>query len=1178
MPLGAFVPSSGPACARPRPPRAARRVVTCVGLWLLAAVVCVLAHAAEVIRRSFDLPADALERSLKRYAEQAETEVLFSTDAVAGERTQPVRGELTPREALERMLAGTRFAVFHEPRTGALTLVRRDGPATGPAGARGKPGPSGAETKESMKKPPLVVRIGGAIALLFSSTAQAADPTGTIAGRVYNPATKEYVRNAEVRVDGTNLVTYTESDGSFQFGNIAAGPTAVSVSYSGYQPVTERITVEAGATVTREIRISSTAPGGRSQDGTIRLQEFVVSSEREGNAKAIMEQRRNMNVTTSVASDIFGDVTDGDVGEFLKFLPGVDLDYQESATRGPRLGGMDPQYVGFTIDGVGLASADALRTGDQGRAASFDTMSIVAIEAIEISRTTSPDMDASAPAGTINLKTRRAFDRQGRLVSYNVGLSLNSEEFHLRKTYGPGEVKQYKARPNYKFDYADVFLNRKLGIVASVSRTDSYREQFQNVLAHHKSATDPRPVVVTQIRPKDGSILIMKNTYSLTADYKVSERLALMNTFIYNFADVEWRNRATTLNLATNNTAALTGRNTVVGDGLTDVTATVAGEGAGSLAMSLSNAAKETTTRTWSSKFEYRLPSLLVDGLFSYSGSFNDYEALERGLTRTEVANAIPSTFRATRSSRTAQEWTIRQLSGPDWFDLGSYTNPRITNEGRIAQTEIYTAALNARWTTPLRRFPLTVKFGGKIAEEERNNYNLTNVNTWSYIGPGGNRVTGINAATGVPVVDGLGSWRGFDDPHPYDFGSSRIMDVYDLAGGLRFLPRVDGHRLSQLFRSNPEQFVNIATPANYRDAHVASRRNIEQTVTAGYGMADIRLMPRLMLRAGVRWERTKNVAVEFDPKTRTEMIAAGYPVDANGVATTFNGVAYQYYTNPMIDRKASYDNFFPMVSLKYNPRRDLEVHLGYNHAISRPPPDSLTGTWIINDEAMVVTSPNPNLLPEESKNFAARVAYYFNPAGQVSIGITQNTIRNARITERRSAAEFGIDDPAYDGYEFQSPFNVPTATRHRNLEVGYNQTLPFQSELLRGTTVNVAYTRSYANARRNNLTPHRFSTSIGYRFRKFSSRLGVVWRSDTDTGSTTGQYGQFREADRMVDLSLEYRVHRNVTIYAQGRNIFDHGVVYMDTPTGLKQGTNPFVRHYESYGALWHFGVKGTF
>src|SRR5256885_11447487 len=53
-------------------------------------------------------------------------------------------------------------------------------------------------------------------------------------------------------------------------------------------------------------------------NGVVQLSAFTVSSEREGNSKAIMAQRRNMNITTSVSSDVFGDVTDGNVGEDRK--------------------------------------------------------------------------------------------------------------------------------------------------------------------------------------------------------------------------------------------------------------------------------------------------------------------------------------------------------------------------------------------------------------------------------------------------------------------------------------------------------------------------------------------------------------------------------------------------------------------------------------------------------------------------------------------------------------------------------------------------------------------------------------------------------------------------------------------------------------------------------------------
>lgn len=1029
-----------------------------------------------------------------------------------------------------------------------------------------------------MKRITFLARLAMILALLYGAALYAEEGTGTIIGRVFNPTSNEYVRNAEVRVQGSNQVTYTESDGSFRILNVAPGPATVVVTFTGYRAATETVNVRSGETAIGQIDLVSTQ-AVRSDGSVVELSAFTVSTEREGNAKAIMEQRRNMNIATSVASDMFGDVTDGDVGEFLKFLPGVDLDYQESAIRGPRLGGMDPQYVGFTIDGVGLASADALRTGNDDRATSFDAMSITSIESIEINRTSSPDMDANSPAGTINMKTRRAFDRRGRLISYNVGVSMNSEEFHFRKTYGPGSEKEFKALPNYKFDYSDVFLNGRLGIVASLSRADSYREQWQTQSTHNKSASSDRPVVVTQITAKDGPVRLMKDVFSLTADLKATDRLVLSNSVIYNNADGNWRNRNINLRLASNNTNATTGRNTVGGDGINEIISTTSATNAGQISWGQTNAAKRTITRTYISKFEYTLNQIVVDGVASYSGSFNDYEALERGFTRTEDANAIASTFSATRPDATRNEWTIRQLSGPDWFDLANWKNPRITNEGRYTQTEIYTGGLNLKWTTPLRRFPTTLKFGGKISHEERNTVNESAWRTWSYIGPGGNVVTGYDA-NGVPIINPIGSWAGFRDPHVWDMGSSKIATLYDLNGNLRTdgFPRVDGHRVADLFHSNPEQFIHIGTPANYLSAFVTGLRDIQQMISASYAMADVRLTNKLQLRTGLRWEKTESTALEFNPKTTAEMRTAGFPIGTDGRATTFDGIKFQYFSNPRVKRANEYDDFFPMVGLKYNLLSDLEIQAGYNQAISRPPISSLTGTWTINDEAQLITGPNPNLLPEYSKNIAARIAYYFNPAGQLSFAVTQNTIRNARETRRGTAEEFGIDDPAFSGFEFEAPFNIDNPVRHRNFEVAYSQTLPFRHPLLRGITVNASYARSYASQRRANLTPQRFTTSVGHRYRNFSTRIGLVWRDDTDIGATDADYGRYRRHDTLVDLSAEYRLTRWASIYVQGRNIFNVGETRLDTPPGLKQGETPIAYLYQKYGTLWSFGIKGRF
>src|SRR5688572_17186319 len=84
----------------------------------------------------------------------------------------------------------------------------------------------------------------GLLGTTLSSVAQTAG-TGTVQGRVFNPVSKDYVRNAEVRLQGTDQVTYTENDGSFTFQNVPAGEATLVVTYTGYNTVTESFTVTA---------------------------------------------------------------------------------------------------------------------------------------------------------------------------------------------------------------------------------------------------------------------------------------------------------------------------------------------------------------------------------------------------------------------------------------------------------------------------------------------------------------------------------------------------------------------------------------------------------------------------------------------------------------------------------------------------------------------------------------------------------------------------------------------------------------------------------------------------------------------------------------------------------------------------------------------------------------------
>src|SRR5262245_32782682 len=81
------------------------RALACVALWLGAIVFALAgfflrAEESRGLTRKFDLPADVAEVSLKRFAEQSGRGVVFVPERVKGVKTNAVKGEWTPAEAL----------------------------------------------------------------------------------------------------------------------------------------------------------------------------------------------------------------------------------------------------------------------------------------------------------------------------------------------------------------------------------------------------------------------------------------------------------------------------------------------------------------------------------------------------------------------------------------------------------------------------------------------------------------------------------------------------------------------------------------------------------------------------------------------------------------------------------------------------------------------------------------------------------------------------------------------------------------------------------------------------------------------------------------------------------------------------------------------------------------------
>lgn len=98
----------------------------CKTLLLYVSCAALVAAAPAARRATFDIPAAPALESFKLFASQANTQLLYAVDVVDGVKTNAVKGELTPREALDRMLAGTPL-VAQETNNGALAVRKETG-------------------------------------------------------------------------------------------------------------------------------------------------------------------------------------------------------------------------------------------------------------------------------------------------------------------------------------------------------------------------------------------------------------------------------------------------------------------------------------------------------------------------------------------------------------------------------------------------------------------------------------------------------------------------------------------------------------------------------------------------------------------------------------------------------------------------------------------------------------------------------------------------------------------------------------------------------------------------------------------------------------------------------------------------------------------------------------------
>ena len=169
----------------------------------------------------------------------------------------------------------------------------------------------------------------------------------TIRGRVID-GQENILPGASIYIENLKTGTISDIDGFYTLSNLKPGTYTIRISYVGYDPVTMTITVPDGKTLEKNIVM---------REGVM-LQEVEVKGAFSGQRKALSVQKNAMNIKNVVSADQVGKFPDSNIGDALKRISGINVQYDQGEARFGQVRGTSADLSSVTINGNRVPSAE----------------------------------------------------------------------------------------------------------------------------------------------------------------------------------------------------------------------------------------------------------------------------------------------------------------------------------------------------------------------------------------------------------------------------------------------------------------------------------------------------------------------------------------------------------------------------------------------------------------------------------------------------------------------------------------------------------------------------------------------------------------------------------------------------------------------------------------------------
>lgn len=915
--------------------------------------------------------------------------------------------------------------------------------------------------------------------------------SGAIEGQITDAQTGNPLPGAAIRIAETSIGTATDPNGRYRLSSVSAGPQRIIVSYLGYRPFESTVTVVAGETVTHDAALAF---------GVVEGDEILVTAQAAGQVAAINQQLSSNTITNVVSAERIQELPDQNAAESVGRLPGISIERDAGEGQKVIIRGLAPKFNAITVNGERVPSTDG-----SDRSVDLSMISPDVLAGIEVFKALTPDKDADAIGGTVNLITRQA----------EAGLRGN-----IRLQTGYNDHQQAYGQFKGSFTASNRVFNNKLGIVGtgSFQRADRSSDVLDASYTFTREGDDGAVVSVNNLNLGDRLETRDRFTGGLTFDYDLPRGSLLLNTFAGYTDRDEVRRR----------------KRYRIGSAYTEY--------------DLRDRDIDQYLYTTALSGKHNFSGFTISWLGSYANT----------LQKTPFSNT--SRFR----ELAAFNADIIEDQGPELIPLGAKSELERTwfFENAIDQVRISDNNLAAKFDLSIP-FNLNgqvlgeISLGAKVRDKARSRDGTRFRSPFGELDDIGQEAAGrfeLYQAQRIAISN-------FLDP---DFDPGNYLN-----GQYEFGPGLDKDLLNAFtdeFRSR--YVVDLENEAEDYDAG--------EQVRAAYLMAEINFGSRLMVLPGVRIEQT---FTDYD----------SFELDGE-----FDDMGRFIGTINRIRGGRDYNEWLPMVHLRYKITPQFDVRLAYTKSLARPDYFNLVPWERIVIFNNTIERGNPDLKHTVAENYDLYASLYTNRFGLFTVGGFYKKLDNIdyiRVTR--------IQSGDFNGFELTEPVNAEKETTVYGVEFDLQTNFHWLPAPLDGLLLNANYTYIFSETffpffeigPRSTEPPFRptvidtfragkmpgqpdaiANLSIGYEKRGFSGRVSMTYQFfNLETIGTRSELDGFLDDYVRWDAAINQRVSDRFTVFLNLNN-------FTNRAERAFLGSRTFATNEEYFGWTMDLGLRYKF